>query len=114
MPSTLLTAASGSPFPLFSGNLWSGQGTPHPIGGVQLTLSPTASGNAYVSLSGGGTVNSGGMFLSGGGLLDGMVMTPGAGYFIPKIGCGVSGTLQIYATCDAAGSGQSRLFWECF
>ncbi len=121
MPSTLLTAASGIPFPLISGNAFSGQGVPHPVGGVQLVLSPSASGNAYISLSGltlsgdlGTTVNSGGFFLSGGGLNDGILLAPGGGYFIPRLGIGPSGQLNLFASCDPAASGQARLYWECF
>lgn len=114
MPSTLLSAASGAPFPLVSGNLWSGTGAFHPLGGIQLRLAPNASGNAYVSLSGGSTVNSGGFLRSGGGLLDGMIMKPGDSYFVPKLGIHPSGFIGIYGTCDPEASGQARLYWEAF
>lgn len=112
MPSTILSAASGSPFPLVSGNLWSGQGAFHPVGGVRLLLDPISSGNAYISLSGGATTRSGGFFLSG-GLTDGMLLAPGGDYFIPKLAF-VSGQMSIWATCDPAASGQGRLYWETF
>ncbi len=116
MPSTLLTGynVSGAPFPLISGNYFSGQGIFHPIGGVQLRLDRTSSGNAYISLSGSTTVTSGGFFMSGGGRLDGMPMFPGDSYFIPKTGCGISGSLGIFVSCDPACSGQSRLSFEIF
>lgn len=114
MPSTLLgnPLASGAQI-IVSGNPWSGQ-NPRPQGGIQLRLSPTASGNAYVGLSGGMTVTSGGMFLSGGGLLDGMVMAAGDSYWIPRIGTGQSGSYNVYAQVDAAASGQARLHYEIF
>lgn len=121
MPSLLLTAASGAPFPIYSGNPWSGQGTPHPVGGIQLLLHPNASGNAYVFLSGNPsgvtgvmTVTSGGAFPNGSGLLDGMLVPPGGSYFIPKLGINPSGSFGVYATCDAGASGQARLFFEVF
>lgn len=96
---------------------WSGQ-APSPVGGVQLRWMVGVSGaNCYISLSGGMTVTSGQMFLSGGaasGLLDGMVMTPGDSYYIPHIATGPSGFLSIYALCDGPASGIGRLYWERF
>lgn len=119
MPSVLLSRASGNPFPLASGNIWSGQGAFHPVGKVVLKLSPDASGFAYISLSGyipvtsgGPTINSGGFLLSGLNV-DGFLMKPGDTYEIPKLAL-QSGTMNIYATCDAAVSGQGRLYWEAF
>lgn len=112
MPSTLLTAASGAPFPLASGDYWSGTGAQHPVGGVNLRLAKNASGNAYVGLSGGTTLNSGGFFLSGNNA-DGFVLHPGDSYFIPRLAF-VSGQMNIYAHCDPACSGQARLYWENF
>jgi hypothetical protein len=114
MPSAVLSAASGAPFPLVSGNFWSGAGVGHPIGEVRLKLHSNASGNAYISLSGGGTVNSGGFFLSGVNTTDGMLVTPGEVYSVPKLGLQSSGTLGIYATCDPAASGQARLYFEIY
>ena len=126
MASTLLgnPIASGAQL-LFSGNPFSGR--PWPVGGVQLRLDKTASGNAYIYstqvLSGeyqiypAGTIPtyiSGGMFLSGGGLADGMIMYPGDGLFIPKSFAGISGQIQIAAICDAACSGQARLWYEIY
>lgn len=113
MPSSILTPASGAPFPIISGNYWSGQ-TPRPVGGVNLKLHPEASGNAYISLSGGSTVNSGGFLLSGANRSDGMILSPGDTYFVPKLAFTVSGVFNIYATCDAACSGQARLYWEIY
>ncbi len=113
MPSTIISAASGAPFPLVSGNPWSGQGTSHPIGEVRLCLDPSASGNAYISYSGDTTINSGGYFLSGGGLSDGMILKPGERYNVPKL-CFTSGKLNVYVTCDAACSGRGRLYWDAF
>ena len=114
MPSTLIgnPVASG-PQIVVSGNVWSGQ-RPQPAGGVQLRLSPDASGNVYVGFSGNVTANSGGMFLSGGGLADGMPLKPGDAYFAPKIKFPISGQCTVYARHDAACSGQARLFWEAF
>lgn len=114
MPSKLLTCASGSPYPLVSGNLWSGQGAYHPVGGIQFYLDETSSGKAYVGYSGGFTVNSGTLALSGGatslyGLGDGYPIRPGESFFLPRVGM-TSGAAP-YATCDPACSGQARLWW---
>ncbi len=110
MPSILLANISGGQN-LFSGNYWSGRLTA--VGGVQLKLDKTASGNAYVGLSGGTTITSGTPAGISGGLLDGMVMYPGEGYFIPKMGLGtISGSWGVWVQCDAAVSGQGRLFYE--
>lgn len=109
---------------IISGNPYSGY--VEPIGGIQLYASPLNSGLVYVAFSGGGppaagnfmTTNSGGMPLSGGGLLDGMPIAPGGGYFIPKIAitnrATTSGQFNLFGTCDAACSGQARLYWEAF
>lgn len=113
MPSVLVSPLSGGMI-LYSGNLWSGQGAFHPVGSIQLRLSPDASGNAYVGFSGNLTVNSGGIFGSGaGGRMDGMIMTPGDSYNIPKLAF-ISGQCNIYMSCDAACSGQARMYWEAF
>ena len=113
MPSTILgnPLASG-PQQLISGNFWSGRNGP--VGGIQLVLYPDASGLAYVGFSGGLTQNSGGFFMSGGGLLDGIPIVPGVPYFVPKMAISPSGTCNIYIRCDAACSGQARLGWEAF
>jgi hypothetical protein len=113
MPSVIVgnPALSGAQI-VVSGFPWSGQ--IRPVGGVQLRWSSTASGNCFIGLSGGTTVTSGGMFLSGGGLLDGMLLTPGDGYWVPRIGTGLSGNLTIYAQCEPAASGQGRLFYEVY
>ena len=127
MPSILLTAhttVSGG-YNLISGTaFWSGKPWP-PTGGVQLKLSSQASGNAYVGLSGGVTIGSGGLAaLSGAylsGFLDGMELGPGQALFIPRIALGSSGGLigasggpGIFVACDPTCSGQARLFWEAF
>lgn len=63
------------------------------------------------------TITSGQMFLSGGpnsGLSDGMIMAPGDSYFVPRIGTGASGRVNIFADCDVAASGIGRLYFEIF
>lgn len=117
MPSIVLgqPRASGAQL-IVSGNPWSGNAPAPPIGGVQL-LWVSSGGNAYIGLSGGITINSGAMALSGGansGMLDGMLLPPGGGYFIPKMACGLSGNLQLYGWCDQAASGIGRLYFEVF
>lgn len=124
MPSILLGQpyASGAT-QVISGNFWSGRKA-EPVGGVQLFW-VSSGGNAYIALSGGGpplsggfmTINSGTLQLSGGnasGMLDGFPMAPGAGYFIPKLACGLSGNLSIFALCDQAASGTGRLYFEVY
>ncbi len=114
MPSTLLSLASGAPFPLVSGNFWSGVSNKPCVGGIQFRLDRAASGNAYISLSGGGTIQSGSFFMSGINTTDGMQIGPGDGYFIPRVAFTLSGQLNVFVTCDPACSGQARLFWEAF
>lgn len=114
MPSIILgnPLASG-PQQIVSGNYWSGRAGP--VGGIQLVLYPDASGLAYVGLSGGTTMRSGGFFLSGTlGRLDGMPLSPGVPYFIPKMALGRSGSFNVWVWADAACSGQARLGWEAF
>lgn len=118
MPSAILTAASGAPFPIISGNFWSGKAVT-PVGGIRFRLDPAASGNAYISLSGvggsGGTIKSGGFFLSGYNTTDGMLLAPtDDGYFLPRLAIALSGTINVYAACDPAASGVARLYWEMF
>jgi hypothetical protein len=113
MPSVIL----GQPFlsgaqQIVLGSFWSGRQGPST--GVQLILDQRASGRAYIGLSGGMTCQSGGMFLSGGGILDGVCISPGVAYFIPKSAFQWSGTPSVYAWVDLAGSGQARLFWEAY
>jgi hypothetical protein len=63
------------------------------------------------------TVGSGGLFQSGtawSGAMDGMVLTPGDTYWIPRIGTGMSGHYDIRVACDAAASGQGRMYFEIF
>lgn len=111
MPSVLLTNQSGGQ------NILSGWVSGHPlqpVGGVQLRLSPIASGNAYVGLSGTVAITSGNMSGTMSGGLDGMIMKPGDTYFIPKLACGLSGNLTVQVATDAAASGQGRMFFEVF
>ena len=110
MPSVLIgnPLASGAQ-QIVSGNPWSGDY--RPIGGVQLVLDRSASGAIYVGTSGNITLNSGGMFLTGGGLNDGVQLAPGGSYFIPKLAF-VSGEYNLFIRHDAACSGQARLFYE--
>lgn len=116
MPSLLLSAASGSPFPIYSGGLpFSGQSYRFPYSYVNLKYADNASGNAYIGYTSGGpfTVNSGGAFPNGSGLYDLMMLAPGERYQIPKLEF-ISGCLNIFATCDAAASGQGRLYFDVF
>ena len=106
--------------PIISGFPW-GSGpnlkVHFPRTGVQLRWSANASGYCYIGLSGGMTVNSGGVLQSGTdwvGVRDGMQLVPGDAYFVPRIGTGRSGLLEIFATCDAAASGQGRLYFEIY
>lgn len=113
MPSRILSRASGAPFPLISGNFWSGQGGTHPVGSIVFRWASDASGNAYIALSGGATITSGGFFLSGTlGNADAMMIPPGGTYTLPKLAINLSGVLNVYASCDAAASGVGRLWWE--
>ena len=116
MPSVLIgnPLASGAQ-QIVSGNPWSGAGPSFPLGGIQLLLSPDASGNVYIGLSGGINVTSGGMFLSGSlGYMDALPLQPGGAYFIPKTAFRTSGEYNVYARHDAACSGQARLYWEIY
>ena len=125
MPSILVGFASGNlnsgalgGTNILSGNYWSGQGALHPYAGVQLATPSNNSGNLYIGLSGGMTVNSGGLNTSGyanfSGGMDGMVMPPNTSYFIPRLAFGTSGTPRVIVQPDSACSGQARLFWECY
>ncbi len=113
MPSCTLISQSGGSFlvsgGIYSGSLW-------PIGGIQLKLATGAGNLIYVGLpplsgwiSGHVTSTSGGN-LSSGGLLDGMEITPGDSYFVPRYRL-VSGIESIRLDVPTAASG-SRLFWE--
>jgi hypothetical protein len=132
MASLVLGYVPGSGFvPLFhSGNIFSGR--VEPVGGCQVRAWPSNSGAVYISLSGGNvfsgqwgtlpasggpTITSGAMPLSGGplsGICDGIVLQPGDSYFVPRIAFQTSGLNQVCAGCDAACSGQARLFWEMY
>ena len=102
---------------LVSGGIFSG--TSHVIGGLQLKLSALAPGVVYVglpNLSGNyPSINSGGALtsgLSGYYLTDGMELSPGEDYFIPKSRL-VSGVETPRFVMVAASSG-GRVFWESF
>lgn len=111
MPSFIFGGSSGGEL-IISGNPWSGQIRPQ--GGIQLKLAANSPGSLYVGFSGGITIASGGLFRSGGGLLDGMGMTPGGAYWIPRIATGPSGFVNVYVQGEPITSGQSRLFYEIF
>lgn len=115
MSSTVLDNQSGGQ-PLVSG--WPLQYSginPLPIGEVVLRLSRTASGNAYIGFSLPMTATSGGMFLSGASVTDGIEMSPGDYLRVPRARTSpTSGQLNIYALCDPAASGQARLSWKLF
>lgn len=124
MPSLLLgnPLASGGQ-DVLGANPFSGLNNPIlPYAGIRFTLDISASGSAYIALSGAGihpgsggqTFNSGGFVLSGGGNMDGMQLRPGTSLFIPSLffkNAG-SGMFNIGALVDPAGSGQARLYWE--
>ena len=117
MPSVLVGLVSGGQRILSGfGGLWSGKAL-QPVGGVQLRWDRNASGNIYIALSGPMTVNSGGYSVSGGsahsGLLDGMQIGPGGTYFVPRLGTGLSGFLDVFGAPEAAASG-NRLYFEVF
>jgi hypothetical protein len=113
MPSYLVSNLSGGDL-LYSGDLYSGYGAPY--GGVIVTADKKNSGNIYVSLSGGMTIQSGGVWLSGrAGVMDGIAIPPGTSYWIPKTGIvKTSGTLNIYVASDAACSGQAVAYYELY
>lgn len=127
MPSQLIGVISGGQN-LLSGNYFSGLGAFHPVGGLQLRADKSNSGNIYVALSGGVTINSGVISNAGvtsGGFMDGFPLAPGDSYFIPKIafiqssGGGLSGTTGsgtpgIFVACDSACSGTARVNYEAF
>ena len=110
MPSALIGGFSGGDL-ILSGNYFSGRRGP--VGGIQLRWAGYASGNAYVGLSGGVTITSGGNFGQSGGL-DGMLMQPGDAYWVPNLGLGPSGTMNIYVAADSTTSGQGRIWYEVF
>lgn len=103
---------SGMTMPLYSGNFWSGVQPPKAL---FLKWSFNASGSCYISYSGGMTTTSGGSWFSGTlGRLDGYQMAPGDEKIIPPhiLARTSGGTVGVYVSCDAAASGQGRLFWE--
>lgn len=118
MPAQRLGFLSGGTN-LLSGNYFSGQGAYRPVGGVQLRAALTNSGLVYVSLSGGVTIGSGtfqqsGSLLSGLGRMDGVPLSPGDPYFIPKTGFNISGSPGVFVQPDANCSGNALITWEVF
>ena len=124
MPSFLLGFISGGQN-LLSGNWWSGQGSPtnnggHPVGGVQLLGYYNNSGYIYVSLSGGLTIQSGGLnasgYANGSGFMDAIPIGPNQSYFIPKLAFPgfLSGNPQLWVNPDAASSGSARIALEIY
>ena len=112
MPSTVLFNQSGG-IGLVSGNIFSGG--PQLVGGVQLKLAAAAPGLIYVglpNLSGTVSTSVSGGSLSSGGLADGMELSPGDGYFVPKTRL-VSGIETVRLIVPATASG-GRLFWDVF
>lgn len=108
MPSMIIGNKSGGDL-LISGNPWSG--TTRTV--TELRWPAYASGHAYVALSGNMTVNSGGYSNSGtAGLMDGRCLAPGGVMLIPKSCVTASGLFNIYVACDAAASGQARIYFE--
>ena len=110
MASTQLFTQSGG-IALVSGDVFSG--SVHPIGGVQLRLAAGAPALFYVglpNLSGDVSTGASGGVLASGGMADGMEMSPGDAYFVPKSRL-VSGIQSIRLIVPAAASG-GRLFWE--
>lgn len=102
---------SGQPWP-FSGMAAT------PVGGIQLrfiSLLP-GSGLCFIGFSGNVSINSGGFQLSGGansGMNDGMPLRDGDSFFVPRMACGNSGNLSIFAIGDASASG-GRLYWQAY
>ena len=107
MPSQLIQNTSGGDL-VYSGYI--GQGYPHR--GVELALSPGSLGNAYFGLSGGITVNSGTATPS---VTDGEVIQPGGVRFVPFPDDKQNVRLfNIYMSCDAACSGQARVYYNAY
>jgi hypothetical protein len=117
MPSVILGNASGGQQILSGfGPLWSGKLGNPTIGGCQLRLDITG-GRAYVALSGGVTITSGGLtsnIPNTSGIFDGLPMSSGDAMFIPKLGIGPSGLPQIFVATDAASSGVGRMYFEIY
>lgn len=130
MPSFLLgQPVNSGGQPIASGYPWSGRALP--VGGLQIRLDKNSSGNAYLYWSGayvhpgsgGPQITSGGMFLSGGvsgfptsglGLMDGFVLHPGDGFFIPRSAFRIDNSGGIGGVCmlhDPAASGQGRVWY---
>jgi hypothetical protein len=105
MPGAIVTNASGGQN-LLSGNYWSGQGWPVPVGGVQVVPGPSNSGNLWIGMSGGVTVNSGGP-------MDGVPVKPGQAWFVPRVHLFQgSGSPQLWVACEPSTSGFNSVFFE--
>lgn len=116
MPSSIVGDISGGAL-LLSGGVYSGSAQIYKAGGLQLKLAagapgivyaglPNLSGN-YPSTISGGALASG---LSGYLYTDGMEMSPGGSYFIPRVRL-VSGIETVRFVMPAASSG-GRVSWE--
>ncbi len=105
MPSIQLTPTSGGQVINLTTN-WSGTGSPKNY--VELTRTLSGSLPVYVGLSGGTTLNSG-------GLLDGTPFEPGQRIEIPRAGlnANLSGEQRIFLQSVAAQSGE-RVYYEVY
>ena len=117
MPSSIVGLISGGALLVSGGDVYSGSAQWYKAGGLQLKLAagapgivyaglPNLSGN-YPSTISGGALASG---LSGYLFTDGMELSPGDTYFIPKVRL-FSGIETVRFAVPAASSG-GRVFWE--
>lgn len=118
MPSFMCFTQSGG-HGIVSGDIYSGsildvkpwgRGT---CGGIQFRLAKGAPSLIYIgmpSLSGTTPTGASGGVFSSGGLADGMEVSPGDSYFVPRSRL-VSGLDTVRVIAPAAASG-SRCFWE--
>jgi len=116
MPSLIVGFLSGG-INLLSGNYYSGTKSQIPTGGLQLRADKNNPGVIYFALSGGITIQSGAIQQSGGalsGLTDGLPIYAGDACFVPRIGLGLSGQMQLFVASDLNGSGTNRLYYDSF
>jgi hypothetical protein len=119
MPSVIIgqPLASG-PQVIISGNYFSGSsGRAYPVGGVFFKMPFDASGQVYIGLSGGMSLNSGTALPGGGmlsGQLDGIPLGKSESYTIPALvfKSQASGFAGVFARHDPAVSGITRLSFE--
>ena len=117
MPGIRLNNQSGGQLAI-SGAWYSGNGS-EPIGSILFRAAVYNSGAMYVGLSGGITINSGGLnlsgFANGSGLMDAVPVYPGDCYQLPRLATlRYSGNFNVYIATDPAVSGQGYAFWEIF